>query len=174
MGRRVAGGGSPLFRSPSAGGRLRAGPLLCGVYRTQIPSRIVPAALLALSLDACDIAGPGSDDIDAQAGSYTGQTRFGGVTGTWENGGTHPLGVSVSGQVAISGTLLTGTYDESTASFTWTREQGNTTNGSITFRPTCTSDFYFADLGNQTAGQNFTGPIRLGSDGPLDYQGVLQ
>jgi hypothetical protein len=132
------------------------------------------ALLGVLSLTACDTAADlAPQGIAVWEGSYTGQARFGASGGTWGNGGTRPLVVSSSGQVTLSGSLITGTYDEATSTFTWDRG-ANATNGSVTFRETYTSDYYFADLDNDTAGQSFTGSIRVGSDGPLDYRGVLR
>lgn len=129
---------------------------------------------LLLPLAACDSADPDDDGVAVWAGSYTGQSRFGATNGAWGNGGTYPLVVSSAGQVTVSGSLLVGTYDDATRTFTWTREAGNATNGEVTFHTTSTSAFYFDDLANDTAGQGFTGSIRLGSDGPLDYRGVLR
>ena len=130
--------------------------------------------VLPVALTACDSAGP-SPTVADWAGSYTGQSRFGSTRGTWGNGGTYPLVVSSVGQVTISGNLIVGgTYDPATGTFTWTRADGNATNGEVTFRSTTTSSTYFGDFTTDTAGQNFTGFIRLGSDGPLDYRGVLR
>jgi hypothetical protein len=138
---------------------------------------IAIAVLSPLALTACDSSDPDDDNglqgVAAWEGSYTGQSRFGGTSGTWGNGGTRPLVVSSSGQVTISGGLITGTYDEATSTFTWERG-ANATNGSIAFRETYASESFFGDLPNGTAGQNFTGFIRIGSDGPLDYRGVLR
>lgn len=156
------------------------------LYDLQPPRLMLrlPTALaffLLLSLSACDSvdsddgnAPSGAATVAEWAGSYTGQSRFGGTNGRWGNGGTYPLVVSGSGQVTISGALITGTYDSAESTFTWTREAGNTTNGSVTFRETYTSDSFFGDFANDTAGQSFTGSIRVGSDGPLDYRGVLR
>ena len=138
--------------------------------------------LLAAPLWGCDSADldeeeapPTPATVAEWEGSYTGQSRFGGANGTWGNGGTYPLVVSRTGQVTISGDLIVGaTYYPETGNFTWNREAGNATNGSITFRSTFTSASFFGDFNNDTAGQNFAGSIRIGSDGPLGYRGVLR
>lgn len=131
---------------------------------------------LLLSLTACDSADMDDDDpagVEQWAGSYTGQSRFGATNGTWGNGGTYALVVSASGQVTVRGSLiLNPTFDPATNAFSWERADGNATNGSITFSQMNDNSFFFADLG--TAGQNFTGFIRVGNDGPLDYRGVLR
>ena len=139
-------------------------------------TRFLPLLSL-LVLAACDSAGPEvetPDTVAVWAGSYTGQSRYGSTSGTWGNGGTFPLVVSASGQVTVSGGLITGTYDAATSTYTWTRADGNATNGTVTFRETYTSDKYFRDLANSTAGQSFTGSIQRAGEGPLDYRGVLR
>jgi hypothetical protein len=108
-------------------------------------------------------------------GSYTGQSRFGAANGTWGNGGTYPLVVSNSGQVTVSGALLVDpVYDDVTATLRWTMAAGNPTNGEVTFHQTLTSDFFFRDLANMTAGQGMTGYIQRRQEGRLDYRGVLR
>ncbi|MEO0557493.1 MAG: hypothetical protein AAF170_04835, partial [Bacteroidota bacterium] len=85
----------------------------------------------------------------------------------------YALVVSASGQVTVRGALiLNPTFDPATNAFSWERADCNATNGSIIFSHMSDSPFDFADLG--TAGQNFTGSIRVGNDGPLDYRGVLR
>ena len=113
--------------------------------------------------------------VEAWVGSYTGQARFGGTGGAWGNGGTFPLVVTASGQVTVSGALiLNPTYTASTGTLTWSLSDGNATNGDITFRTRFTSDVFFADLANNTAGQSFTGSIQKSGEGGLGYRGVLR
>ncbi|GAB5536925.1 MAG: hypothetical protein Rubg2KO_31740 [Rubricoccaceae bacterium] len=128
---------------------------------------------LLLSIAACDGSDMEPTGVAQWEGSYTGQSRFGATNGTWGNGGTYALVVSASGQVTVRGALiLNPTFDPATNELSWERADGNATNGSITFSQMNDSSFYFSDLG--TAGQNFTGFIRVGNDGPLDYRGVLR
>jgi len=140
---------------------------------------ILGITLLALlvSLTACDST-VSSDDADPVGverweGSYTAQARFGGGGGTWGNGGTDRLIVSSSGQVTIDGALiLNPSYDPSTNRFEWAIADDNPTSGGITFFETST-DPDFADIGNGTVGQSFSGFIRKPGEGPLDYRGIL-
>lgn len=142
------------------------------------------AALLATVLftgllTACESDGVGPDDstptMAEWAGSYTGQSRFGDTRGTWGNGGSFPLVVDASGQVTVSGALLQQpTFDAATATLRWTLSAGNRTNGEVTFARSLTSDFFFRDLANNTAGQNLTGWIQRPQEGRLDYRGVLR
>jgi hypothetical protein len=139
--------------------------------------RLRPLLGLALlvSLAACDSDGLDEPGVERWAGSYTGQSRFGGANGTWGNGGTYPLVVSATGQVTVQGALvLEPTFDPATDVFTWTRAAGNATNGQITFRETSSDPFFFSGIGSGTVGQNFSGSIRIGNDGNLDYRGVLR
>lgn len=143
------------------------------------PSRRVALLLTTLLLTACGsdpvAPEPETPPIARWAGSYTGQSRFGAANGTWGNGGTYRLVVSSAGQVTISGALLQNAdYDHNTSMLSWRRADGNATNGEVTFRESYTSDFFFRDLANATAGRNFTGFIQQAGDGPLDYRGVLQ
>src|SRR5690606_36926229 len=108
-------------------------------------------------------------------GSYTGQSRFGGANGTWGNGGTYALVISNTGQVTVHGALLQNpVYIDSTATLRWQRADGNATNGEVTFRESYTSDFFFRDLPNATAGRSATGYIQRAGEGRLDYRGVLK
>jgi hypothetical protein len=85
------------------------------------------------------------------------------------------LVVDASGQVTVSGALLQQpTFDAATATLSWTLSAGNRTNGEVTFRRSFTSDFFFRDLANNTAGQNLTGWIQRPQEGRLDYRGVLR
>lgn len=140
---------------------------------------ILGITLLALlvSLTACDSAGSsddaGPEGVERWEGSYTAQARFGGGGGTWGNGGTDRLIVSSSGQVTIDGALiLNPSYDPSTNRFEWAAADDNPTSGGITFFET-SSDPDFADIGNGTVGQSFSGFIRNPGEGPLDYRGIL-
>ncbi len=140
--------------------------------------RHLAAVVLATALHAC-----GSDPVTPDptppivrwAGSYTGQARFGAANGTWGNGGTYPLVVSMSGQVTVSGTpLIDAVYDDASATLSWTISAGNATNGEAVFHESLTSDYFFRDLANATAGQGLTGFIQRPGDGRLDYRGVLR
>ncbi|WP_412060990.1 hypothetical protein [Rubrivirga sp. IMCC45206] len=149
---------------------------------------LAPLLALALSIAAfgCDSADLDDDNggsgggtpaatVADWAGSYTGQSRFGGTGGTWGNGGTYPLVVTSTGQVTVSGNLIVGaTYDATSGAYAWTLADGNPSNGSITFRSTFTSSNFFGDLSNNTAGQSFTGSIQFSGQGALDYRGVLR
>lgn len=140
---------------------------------------ILGITLLALlvSLTACDSTGP-SDDSDPEGverweGTYAAQARFGGSNGTWGNGGTDRLIVSSSGQVTIDGALiLNPSYDPSTNRLEWAIADDNPTSGGVTFFET-SSDPDFADIGNGTVGQSFSGFIQNPGEGPLDYRGIL-
>jgi hypothetical protein len=136
------------------------------------------ALLLTTSvLAACgsDAAAPTAPPIARWAGSYTGQSRFGAASGTWGNGGTYPLIVTSTGDVTVSGVPLKDhTYDEGAFTLRWTLSAGNATNGEVTFHNSLTSDFFFRDLTNASAGQGFTGYIQRPGEGRLDYRGVLR
>ncbi len=144
--------------------------------------RRVALLLATIILSACgnDPVSPVAPEsnlppIARWAGSYSGQSRFGATNGTWGNGGTWRLVISNTGQVTLSGALMQSpVYVDSTATLTWRRADGNTTNGEVILRESYTSDFYFRDLPNKTAGQNLTGFIQRGGEGKLDYRGVLQ
>ena len=135
---------------------------------------------LCLSLAACDSADLDDDTgmnpagVEQWAGSYTGQSRFGGNNGTWGNGGSYPLLVSSNGQVSTRGALIINpTFDSATNGLTWQIADGNATNGSVTFSETSSAPT-FDDIGNGTVGRNFRGSIQPRGSGPLDYRGVLQ
>jgi len=155
---------------------------ICILRRSPISGHRSPillaTLLLAGTLAACENDPSGPDDTPAiaeWAGSYTGQSRFGAANGTWGNGGTYPLVIDNSGQLTVSGALLQQpVFDEATATLRWTMSAGNPTNGEVTFRRSFTSDFFFRDLANNTAGQNFTGWIQRPQEGRLDYRGVLR
>lgn len=118
---------------------------------------------------------PAAPSIARWAGSYTGQSRFGATNGTWGNGGSYPLVVSSTGQVTVSGALLMEpVYDDDAATLRWTMAAGNPTNGEVTFHASLTSDFFYRDLANKTAGQGMTGYIQRRQEGRLDYRGVLR
>ena len=139
---------------------------------------ILGITLLALivALTACDSTDSSEDDPDGVnrwEGAYTAQARFGGANGRWGNGGTNRLIVSSSGQVTIDGALiLNPSYDPSISRFEWNRANDNPTSGGITFFER-SSDPDFADIGNGTVGQSFSGFIQNPGDGPLDYRGLL-
>jgi hypothetical protein len=139
------------------------------------------AALLLATvlLTACgsDPVAPEAEapSIARWAGSYTGQSRFGAMNGTWGNGGTYPLVIAPSGQVTVSGALLLEpVYDHATATLSWRMADGNATNGEVAFHETLESEFFFRDLANSTAGQGLTGYIQRPREGRLDYRGVLR
>lgn len=141
--------------------------------------RRVALLVAALLLSACGsdpvVTEPQVSPISRWAGSYTGQARFGAANGTWGNGGTFRLVISNDGQVTIRGALLQSpVYDPSASTLSWRRADGNDTNGEVTLRASFTSDFFFRDLPNATAGQNLTGYIQRAGEGKLDYRGVLQ
>lgn len=140
---------------------------------------LLATVLFTGTLAACESGPAGPDDdtpaIAEWAGSYTGQSRFGATNGTWGNGGSFPLVVTSSSQVTVSGALLQDpVYDEPTATLRWTMSAGNATNGEVTFHRSFTSDFFFRDLANKTAGQSLTGWIQRRQEGRLDYRGVLR
>ncbi len=143
------------------------------------PARHLALVLVTIMLSACGsdpvATEPQVSPISRWAGSYTGQSRFGAANGTWGNGGSFRLVISGNGQVTIRGVLLQSpVYDHSTSTLSWRRADGNETNGEVTLRESYTSDFFFRDLPNATAGQNLTGYIQRAGEGQLDYRGVLQ
>ncbi len=144
-----------------------------------LSARRVVCVLAAALLVACGsdpvTPEPAAPDIARWAGSYTGQSRFGATAGRWGNGGSYPLVITDRGDVTVSGVpLLEATYDDATATLSWTRSGGNATNGEVTFRASHTSDFFFRDLPNAMAGQSLSGYIQRAGEGRLDYRGVLR
>ena len=156
---------------------------ICILHHSPISGRraavLLATVLFTGTLAACESGPAGPEDdtpaIAEWAGSYTGKSRFVATNGTWGNGGSYPLVITGSGQVTVSGALLQQpVFDAGTATLRWTMSAGNTTNGEVTFRRSFTSDFFFRDLANNTAGQNLTGWIQRRQEGPLDYRGVLR
>lgn len=138
-------------------------------------SFLVFAAVLLIAACGSDPAAPEAPAIARWAGAYTGQSRFGAANGTWGNGGTYPLVVNATGDVTVSGIALKDVeYDDTAARLRWTIAAGNATNGEVTFHTTLTSDFFFRDMTNATAGRGFTGYIQRPGEGRLDYRGVLR
>jgi hypothetical protein len=137
------------------------------------------ATLFAVAVLAACGNGPSAPEtppaIARWAGVYTGQSRFGAANGTWGNGGTYPLEITATGALALKGTALEAPeYDDGTSRLRWTIAAGNATNGEVTFHTSLTSDFFFRDLPNATAGRGFTGYIQRPGEGRLDYRGVLR
>ncbi len=147
----------------------------------QNPSRRVAVLLATMLLAACGSDPVAPVDPEPQgppiarwAGTYTGQSRFGATSGTWGNGGTYRLVVTSAGEVTLGGKPLENAmYDDHTSTLSWSRADGNSTNAEVMFRQGYSSDFYFRDLENATAGRNFTGYIQRAGEGRLDYRGVL-
>ena len=142
-------------------------------------SRRASALIAMMLLTACGsepVAPEPQQQLPAIArwsGTYTGQSRYGAANGTWGNGGSYRLLISAIGEVTVGGVLLQNhEYDDNTATLRWTRAGGNATNGEVSFRASLTSDFYFRDMPNATAGRNFTGYIQRAGEGKLDYRGV--